>query len=286
MEALSTGDPLIQRGIMGFNSLVHYFSDPDLPLPDTEGLGADAFARDLEAVMEELSEAAAAHRGRLTITRRPAPVTAATPKTPRGRRQRARDWITALFLGKEEEKKADATPAAMGVETRTWVFDQFDPDLAFGVLDLYVLYPLSLTFTSEKDASHRQIRSLFRIQPARGAAKTLCIIDTLEGGRITREKEINGRAVAQRNFEFDIRSHRLNRGLMRAFLRHQFAGGTGAFKPSGAVTPPMFSLELPAPEPGPKSPVILDFSGIRAADSYALPRITAAAGSCRFPHPG
>jgi hypothetical protein len=108
------------------------------------------------------------------------------------------------------------------IEIRSWTFKDFDAARKFQVGKCYTLRPISITYNStQQDYKYnKQIISEFYIE-ANGSIKKLVIIDSIKKEVVRREKFINGRKIHRQHYNLEIRNHRLNRSLMKAFLFHQ-----------------------------------------------------------------
>ena len=124
-------------------------------------------------------------------------------------------FFNELFKTKNPEKTR--------VMIKSWTFKDFDVNQKFQVRKLYSIKPISLTYNSTREEYKysKQIISEFCIKEANGNIKKLLIIDNLKNGKVKREKYIDGKSITGQHYNFEIRSHRLNRGLMKTFLFHQ-----------------------------------------------------------------
>ena len=207
---------------LSFRELNRYFMNPDSQIENLSAVSALQFANDLDCLIR-LSQTNACIRGRFDV---------ASVKTEPRTVNKSQPPLVVRFLHRCKgsgwhrlfSKQPDRSPLQESAVTIcSWRFTDFDSAKQFRVRDLYTIRPVSLEYRSAQQDYHydKQIVSAFQVVEANGNIKKLVIIDSIKNGRVKREKLIDGQRISRGNFQFEIRTHRLNRGLMKTFLFHR-----------------------------------------------------------------
>ncbi len=207
---------------MSFKELDNYFRDPDLKIQNLYTISAQQFTKDLDSMI-------AFSRKRLGLYGKidNFSITTDYSTTEKGKRRHLINSVqkrekfnfykifNKLFNNKSKPKTK--------IKIKSWNFTEFDDTEKLQVGKLYTIKPVSITYNStQQDYKYdKQIISEFCIEEANGTIKKLLIIDTIKKGKIKREKHIDNHKINRQHYNFEIRSHRLNRSLMKTFLFHQ-----------------------------------------------------------------
>lgn len=210
---------------LSYRQLDMYFKNPDSQIRHTSEICAHQFTKDLDFIIQ-FSKNNSAMRGRIDsysiridtnrVKKRPRASIGSALQTSKG---------LNLFKCMKNSLGCKRRPKTK-VIIQSWNFTEFDPAEKFHVRGLYAIKPIRITYnwTQQDYIYNKQIISEFCIEETNGNIKKLVIIDSLKNKKIKREKYIDDQNIAGQHHQFGIRSHRLNRGLMKTFLFHQING--------------------------------------------------------------
>jgi hypothetical protein len=207
---------------LSFKELDNYFSDPDLKIQNLYIISAQQFTKDLDSMID-FSKKKPGLYGKIDNFS----ITIDSHTTENGKRCH---WINSAQ--KREKFKLDKilskffkheSHPTTKIKIKSWNFTDFDGTDKFQVGKLYTIKPVSVTYNStQQDYKYnKQIISEFCIVEANGNIRKLIIIDNIKKGKTKREKYIDGQKINRQYYNFEIRHHNLNRGLMKTFLFHK-----------------------------------------------------------------
>ncbi len=207
---------------MSFKELDNYFSDPDLKIQNLYKISAQQFTKDLDSIIA-FSKKALGQYGKIDTVS----ITIDSNTTEKGKRrhlinsvQKCEKFKLHKLLSKLFNNESQPITR---IKIKSWNFTEFDDTQKLQVGNLYTIKPVSVTYnsTQQEYKYDKQIISEFCIEEANGTIKKLLIIDTIKKGKVQREKHIDDHKINRQHYNFEIRSHRLNRSLMKTFLFHQ-----------------------------------------------------------------
>ena len=208
---------------LSFKELNNYFSDPDLKIHNLYIISAQQFTEDLDSMIDfsrkKLGLYGKVDNFSITIDSH------TTEKRKRSHLINSAQKCEKFKLCKTLSKffKHEGHPTTK-VKIKSWNFSDFDDTAKFKVGKLYTIKPVSVTYNSaQQDYKYdKQIILEFCIVEANRNIRKLIIIDNIKKGKKTkREKYIDGQKINRQHYNFEIRHHNLNRGLMKTFLFHQ-----------------------------------------------------------------
>ncbi len=242
---------------LSFNKLDNYFCNPDVKIKNISTITAQKFADDLDTVIQYSKLNPNKSIGKTTIRVEPnqpseCQVAVASNENQQPLRHKHSKFGHALIKSlKASIFGASDIPHLETIDKKilitSWNYNDFKSTDCFSVGRIYSIKPVSLTYnyTTEGYEYDRQIISRFYIESADGDSKKMIITDTIKNGKVKREKRIDNVIVSGQNYQFEIRNHRLNRSVIKAFLFKQVKEmkQTSSCQPLpyASKTPPMFS---------------------------------------------
>lgn len=211
-----------KKSWMSFRELNKYFNNPDLKIQHHYMISAERFIKDLDSIINLSKDKLDLYGKFDEFSILIDPVPAKKGKRPnfmnfmqKSEKLRLHPILNKIFRYKSHQLEE--------VKFNSWTFTDFDENEEFQVGKLYKIKPLSVTYNStQQDFKYnKQIISQFCIEEASGNIKKLSIIDSVKKGKIKREKYIDDQKINRQHYNNEIRSHRLNRGLMKTFLFNQ-----------------------------------------------------------------
>lgn len=239
----------VSEGISWMKSkdLVRLFLDPDAETKNEDVISARRFSCDLDIIVEAIRNGPPKVHGfgRFSIAKdyreentKNHLLNGGSGRGTHLDKKPGWDWLKGLLLrsnrssGIASEKCRDQESILKEVEVITWKFTNFDSGQCADIGDLYTVKPIGLFYSVVRESGlcERKIVSEFSIITSGGQTKRMLITDIIKNGAVKREKHIDGCKVHRQNYAYEIRNHRLNRGLMKAFLfsriqNHQFSPG-------------------------------------------------------------
>lgn len=254
---------LKQISWISFKNLETYFCHPDVDIKNISAITAEKFADDLETIIQYSKITLHEPIGNTTIlmdeinpehNENNKPLQSIQPVNGKHRFHRA---IFKRFKASMRFSPPESHPVETDKKMviTSWHYDDFKNEDFFRVGSVYSMKPESLTcnFAGQNYKYDRQIISRFKIEQANRDSKEMIITDTIKNGRIKREKRIDDEIADGQNYDFEIRNHRLNRGLMKAFLFRQIKnlkkGSCCQSKSGFEMDSPMFPLPVRVSKP-------------------------------------
>lgn len=209
---------------LSFKELENYFSNPDSKILNLSAISSRQFIKDLDSVInfskKEVDISGNIGRFSTSIDYSTTKKTNqsyfinSVQKCKNFKLHKVRSKLFNFFRGRHTRTK---------VFIESWNFSDFDDAETFQVGKLYQIKPVSINYKAAKQdyKYDKQIISKFRIEETNGNIKDLLLIDTIKDEKLKREKYIDGQKINRQHYNFEIRSHRLNRGLMKTFLFHR-----------------------------------------------------------------
>lgn len=210
---------------MDFKLITHYLLNPEDEIQDTDALCAHQFSLDLDLIINHIHTRGLGFSklGHLTTAKQ-----CCEHSVKKGYRSK-RQWLKRLFDTSLSEPfakfKSVPLPESDPKERliTTWEYSNFDMHRTIEIGDLYSMKPLSIIYKSILDEYNyeKEICCEFLIKLSNGQEKNLQITDIIKNGKVIREKRLDGSKILRQDYDFEIRNHQLNRGLMKSFLFSQ-----------------------------------------------------------------